>query len=277
MRRKRLFLLCMMTLSLSMIVQASEESKSAVVPLPTGIDTEAIEDGGSAVFAAEFSIDDFYMKETSELAVRMDVCDRELFDLLDISLLEEGDTIVLGGEDVTVETLERGEDGSVIINGGSSLDGGHILLTDEDTVYYEADVDGAPYYLKVGELDIELDGDFIFTDCSGDEMVVREYTWEDMLAYEQAGIQNLSFTAEDTVVTVENGFVMNIARTCSEAETDMETESSTPRTRSKYSAMTFRYLKAPAMTTVVPLRSGTVVSIQSFRKKKMRKEICGGN
>ncbi len=40
MRRKGLFLLCMLTLSLSMTVQAAEESKPAVVPLPTGIDTE---------------------------------------------------------------------------------------------------------------------------------------------------------------------------------------------------------------------------------------------
>jgi len=237
MRKKGSFLLCLLALSLSMTVQATEDSKPAVVPLPTGIDTEAIEDGGSAVFAAEFSISDFYVNEDGEPAVRMDAYGRELFDLVDISLLEEGDTIVLGDEDVTVETLKYGEDGSVTINGGPAFEGGYILLTDEDTVYYEADMDGNPLYFNVGDLDLELDGDFTFIDYSGDETTAMEYTWEDMLAYDQAGIQNISFTAEDTIVTVENGSVTNITR--GQVETDIEAETESEGSETPYSTRIF--------------------------------------
>ncbi len=61
----------------------------------------------------------------------------ELFDLVDVNLMKEGDIIVLQGEEVTVETIEWDENGSVLINGGYGEENGHTLVTDEDTVYYE--------------------------------------------------------------------------------------------------------------------------------------------
>ncbi|MCC8103749.1 MAG: hypothetical protein LIP11_16370 [Clostridiales bacterium] len=211
MKKAGFVLLCMLVLSFPMIVQG-EESGSAVMPLPAALDTEALKEDGSAVFAAEFAISDFYLSEDGTPRLRMDVYDRELFDLVDISLLEEGDTICLGGVCVTVEALERDEEGAVIINGGLESEGGHVLITDEDTVYYEEDAAGYPNYVKIGELDLALDDNFTFVDDSGDENSEMEYVWEDILRYEQAGIQNLSFSPDDTEVTVENGLVTNITR-----------------------------------------------------------------
>ncbi|MCD8336085.1 MAG: hypothetical protein LUD18_02215 [Lachnospiraceae bacterium] len=214
-------LLGMLLLSCSMTAQGAENT-SSVMPLPAGVDTEALEEGGSAVFAAEFTIADFYLSEDGTPGVRMDVYEKELFDLVDISLLEEGDTILLGGDSIVVETLERDAEGAVIINGGLEADGGYVLRTDEDTVYYEADADGNPKYQKVGEVSLALDGNFILVDYTENDDGAAEYTWDDISDYEQAEIRELSFSPDDTEVTVENGLVTNITRKNPDIEEDTD-------------------------------------------------------
>ncbi|MCD7842771.1 MAG: hypothetical protein LUG56_09930 [Lachnospiraceae bacterium] len=87
----------------------------------------------------------------------------ELFDLVDVNLMKEGDIIVLQGEEVTVETIEWDKDGSILINGGYGEENGHILVTDEDTVYYEKTADSdteagneLPYTIRITRNDLPV-------------------------------------------------------------------------------------------------------------------------
>ncbi|MCD7765297.1 MAG: hypothetical protein LUH53_02090 [Lachnospiraceae bacterium] len=87
----------------------------------------------------------------------------ELFDLVDVNLMKAGDIIVLQGEEVTVETIEWDEDGSILINGGYGEENGHTLVTDEDTVYYEKTADSdmeagneLPYTIRITRNDLPV-------------------------------------------------------------------------------------------------------------------------
>lgn len=67
--------------------------------------------------------------------MKVKIYDYELFDLVDISLLEVGSIIVINKELVEVVSLERNELGTVIINGGLDA-GGYELVTDGYGVFY---------------------------------------------------------------------------------------------------------------------------------------------
>ncbi|MCC8047091.1 MAG: hypothetical protein LIP12_16665 [Clostridiales bacterium] len=215
-------------LAISMSVCAKDtKASSTVEPLRT--DIEALLEAGDAEFAAEFSASDFYTEEDGTYMLRANVYEREYFDMVAVSLLEAGDAILLDDETVVVKTLEYDEDGAVNINGGFGSYGGYVLWTDENTVYYEVDTNGAWNYLLTGEVALRLDEEFVVRDYADSSNPGVEYGAADFFDESSADLPDLYFSYEDTTVTMENGAVAEILREAS-AGTQEENQEDIPYT-----------------------------------------------
>lgn len=131
-----------------------------VMPLPSAVDMGAVE---NCTLAVSFSLGDAYVDDSGQMRMKLTVYDYELFDLVEISQLKPGDIIVMNGQNVVIDSLERDESGRVLINGGLDV-GGRELSTDENGVFYETGYNDAKNYYPVGTLDLPVAADFVFTD-----------------------------------------------------------------------------------------------------------------
>ncbi|MCD7955121.1 MAG: hypothetical protein LUG93_05060 [Lachnospiraceae bacterium] len=218
--KKIAVLICVVAIFASVYAERAEASVM-VEPLGAGLDLEWLQESGDAEFAAAFSASDFYTEEDGTCMVSVSVYEREYFDMVAVGLLQAGDTIILDGTPVIIKTLECIEDGSVIINGGFDSNDGHVLQTDEDTLYYEVDVIGAWNYQLTGEAAFRLDDDFIVKDYADSSDPGAEYGAEDFFGEQSTDLSDLNFGYENTTVTVENGLVTEIVREAS-SETEAE-------------------------------------------------------
>lgn len=180
--------------------EASGEAKT-VEPLPSAIDLDNL---GDCTVAVSFEKSDL-TEENGTYQLHVTVSDYEKFDMVDISTLQVGDTLVVDGNQVKVGTLERTDSGAVKIN-GEIEDGGICLWTDNDGVYYEMGFDDYKSYYEVGEITLPLSADFVFTDNSDLDNPGQTYTAEEFKSYLDADQEGLrSFYPNNCNLTITGG------------------------------------------------------------------------
>ena len=176
-----------------------------VEPLESTLYVNHLEDSN---FAASFKASDVRLNDDGALCVAMQVWDYERFDPVDIASLKVGDTILINGKKVCVDSIEM-EGQYAVINGGLE-EGGFDLFTDEDGEYHEVIMDAGPRYFPVGEVTIPVAQEFVFTDNSDPENQGKiMYAGDFLIAMEQSDEE---FNANATVVRTENGKIMEITR-----------------------------------------------------------------
>ena len=136
----------------------------------------------------------------------LQVYDYDRYDMVDISKLAEGSVIVAGGKDMTVSSVEQ--DGSLVLINGGLTKGGMTLTTQDDGVYYELGVNDAKCYQEKGEVKLPLSASFTLTDDSDPDHPNQTYGAEKLSELVSSG-----FTANNTLVTIENGEITAITRT----------------------------------------------------------------
>ncbi|HRX59470.1 MAG TPA: hypothetical protein P5075_11925 [Eubacteriales bacterium] len=191
-------------------VESIEPAAAAgkIEPLPAAYTLDALD---NCTFPASFQAADVYLNDDGALVVQMTVYDCETFDLVDVSRLAEGGTLVTGGEEMPIESVERSDDGRVLINGGSS-NGGCTLATQDNGVYYALGADGAALYRALGETTLPVGQNFTFTDSSEPNGAGKTSYAGDFLT--EMETSDTSFSQYGTSVTVQDGFIINIARVC---------------------------------------------------------------
>ena len=178
------------------------EPDDRVKPLPDAIDVTALTD---ATVAASF--DESAIEETDgKTYLTLQVYDYDRYDMVDISNLAEGSVIVAGGKDMTVSSVER--DGALVLINGGLTKGGMTLTTQDDGVYYELGVNDVKCYQEKGEVKLPLSASFTLTDDSDPDHPNQTYGAEKLPELVAAG-----FTANNTLVTIENGEITAITRT----------------------------------------------------------------
>jgi hypothetical protein len=133
----------------------------------------------------------------------------DMYDMIDIANLKEGDTISINGENVEINSIEKEENGAVLINGGIDNDG-FTLATDDSTIYYLFDYNDTKVYNEVGKVSLKLAKDFAMSDSSDLENPDATYTAEDLLKEESA--LNFTFTPNDTIAQIVNNEIVSITR-----------------------------------------------------------------
>ena len=184
----------------------TEELAAHIVPLPSTINLSALEDSTLSVSLIEGAV-----RKDDAGAVVMDVTifDYDVYDMIDIAALKEGDTIVRGQETVTVSSIERTEDGAVLINGGLDA-GGFNLHTDDSTIYYEMGYSDTKSYYALGTITILVSPDFVYTDESNLDNGPATYNADDFLNNAE-GIDYL-FNEHNTTIQIQNGMVVAMTR-----------------------------------------------------------------
>ena len=182
--------------------QSAQEAKR-IEPLPESLDLNALTD---ATVAVSFGAEDISEKD-GKMEISLTVYDYDVYDMVDISQLTVGDTIVVDGKDMVVTSRED-KDGSVSINGGLEQ-GGVDLTSDDSGVYYAVGLDDAKSYHELGRITVPVAEGFVLTDNSDLEHPDETYAASDLarLAGESAG-----FTANNTLATIEHGELTVLAR-----------------------------------------------------------------
>lgn len=177
-----------------------------IMPLSSTVDLNNLTD---CTVAVSLNKGDVYVDDAGIMQMKATVYDYELYDMVDISQLEEGDIIVIGKKDVLISSLERNNSGALIINGGLDQ-GGHELVTDESGVFYETGYNDAKSYYPVGETTIRVSTDFEYSDKSILDEEEKRYYPGDFLV-EDSGI-DYSFNPHNTSIVISNGQVISMNR-----------------------------------------------------------------
>lgn len=182
------------------------EAPAVVMPLPQTVDLENLSD---CTLAVSFIPDDFSMDADGNVSASVTVYVYDLYDMVDMSLLAPGGEIVVSGETVAVETVERNEAGTILLNGGLDQ-GGLEFATSDHTVYYEIGYSDARSYYPVGSATLPVSSQFLFTDAADldhDPVVYDLTQW-----MEQKDDIMDHYVPRNTTIVLENGMVTEMER-----------------------------------------------------------------
>ena len=174
-----------------------------IEPLAESLDLNALTD---ATVAASFGAEDISEKD-GKTEITLTVYDYDIYDIVDISLLAVGDTIVVDGKDMVVASRED-KDGFVTINGGLEQ-GGVDLTSDDSGVYYAVGMDDAKSYHELGRITVPVAEGFVLTDNSDPDHPDETYAASDLAKLAGEGV---GFTAGNTQATIEHGELTVLAR-----------------------------------------------------------------
>ena len=185
----------------------SEVKESAVItPLPVTMDITRLEE---CMVAISLEKGDFYRDKTGAVMMDVTVFVYDLYDMVDISLMKEGDTILRGQDEILISSIERKESGLVLINGGLDK-GGFELYTEGNTVYYEKGYSDSKFYYELGKVTLPVSPDFIYNDASDLDKDAVIFSAEDFLK-DVSGI-DYHFYANNTTIQIEKGYVTAMTR-----------------------------------------------------------------
>ena len=191
--------------------ETTEESVLTVKALP---DT-TMENLTDATLAVSLEEGDVYIDDTGVLQMDVEIHTYNKYDMVDISMLKEGDVIEVhpgcidahSGE-IKIDTLERNDRGRVIINGDLE-EGGFHLDTDDDGVYHEEGFDNVKNWYEVGEATLRVSTDFKFYDNSDWDAGEQIFYPGSFLNGE---VTDYDFHPHYTTIRVEDGQVVEMNR-----------------------------------------------------------------
>ena len=175
-----------------------------VNPLP---DT-TMENLNDAILSVSLEEGDAYVDDTGIMQMDVKIYTYDKYDLVDISALKEGDTIVTHAGEVEVTSLERSEGGILYINGGLE-EGGFDLVTDDSGIFFETGFNDAKNWYEVGEATIRVSVDFLGYDNADPEQGEVVIYPGDFLVGE---VENYDFTPYNTTIRVEEGQIVEMTR-----------------------------------------------------------------
>ena len=177
-----------------------------ITPLNIDINLDDIE---NCMFNASFKKENVYVNDDGQMVAELTIYDYEQFDMVDIANLKSGDTIVLQGTEIAVETIEVDDLGVVYINGGLE-NGGHWLKTDDSGIYYEIIENDHKKFHAIGQLYLLVSDEFVFIDNSDLDNPGLEYTFEDIMNDDTLFLYG--FSEYSTVIRIADGKLVEIVR-----------------------------------------------------------------
>lgn len=177
-----------------------------VVPLPQTLELSSLSD---CIIPVSFTQGDAYVDDSGAMQLKVQVYAYDLYDMVDMSRLQVGDSISILGKDVVVESLEKTDGGDIVINGDIDQ-GGHLFSTDDSGVYFERGFNDAKSYYAVGEAVLRVSADFVFTDSSDLDNGVVEFYPGDFLIEDGGFVYH--FVPSNTTIRLENGEVVAMER-----------------------------------------------------------------
>lgn len=176
-----------------------------IAPLPAGIAVDELVD---CTIPVAFKLEDF---DWTRGCLKITVYNKDLYDVVDISQMQVGDTIIYEGEPMAITSILE-QHGGIDINGGID-EGGCCLAGNEGGTYVARNWDEHATYTKLGKTEIALAENYIIIDCGEFPDDPADTIHTDQMQY----IGNLKNGHEDffplnTRITIENGKITEINR-----------------------------------------------------------------
>lgn len=218
MRKKILFFVCSVILCTSLIgcnvqkeaennnIESVTETYNTISPLPGSIDINNLD---NCTLPVSLEKGDAYVDDTGAMQMDVTVYTYDLYDMVDINSLKEGDTIIIRNQEIEVNSLERLEK-EILINGGFDNDG-YEFRTDDTTVWYEYGYSDSKFYYELGDATIRVSAEMNFYDSSDLDKGEVTYYPGDFLT-DKAGI-TYHFVPENTEIVIVDGKIVEMYRT----------------------------------------------------------------
>ena len=222
---KKLFLmmvvLCLLLAGCGQTTQNNEAEAEAETPEQTTVETEAesgvtiyplpdttMENLTDTILSVALEEGGAYVDDTGKMQMDLKIYTYDKYDMVDISALKEGDTIITHAGEVEVTSIERSESGIIYINGGLE-EGGFDLVTDDSGIFYETGFDDAKNWYEVGTATIRVSADFEGRDLSDPEQGEVILYPGSFLVGE---VSDYNFTPYNTTIRVEEGQIIEMTR-----------------------------------------------------------------
>ena len=183
---------------------AQTDPAQKICPLPDA----TMENLTDAILSVSLAEGDAYVDETGKMQMDLKIYSYDCYDMVDISNLKVGDTLVRHSDEVQVTSIEQNDAGTVYINGGLD-NGGFDLVTDDCGVFYEMGYNDHKNWYQVGEATIRVSADFKGSDCADPELgEVVIYPGDFLIG----AVTNYDFTPYNTTIRVEGGQIVEMNR-----------------------------------------------------------------
>jgi hypothetical protein len=183
---------------------AQTDPAQKISPLPDA----TMENLTDAILSVSLAEGDAYVDETGKMQMDLKIYSYDCYDMVDISNLKVGDTLVKHSGKVQVTSIEQNDAGTVYINGGLD-NGGFDLVTDDCGVFYEMGYNEHKNWYQVGEATIRVSADFKGSDCADPELGEVVIYPGDFLV---DAVKNYDFTPYNTTIRIEGGQIVEMNR-----------------------------------------------------------------
>lgn len=183
---------------------AQTDPAQKISPLPDA----TMENLTDAILFVSLAEGDAYVDETGKMQMDLKIYSYDCYDMVDISNLKVGDTLVKHSGKVQVTSIEQNDAGTVYINGGLD-NGGFDLVTDDCGVFYEMGYNDHKNWYQVGEATIRVSADFKGSDCADPELGEIVIYPGDFLV---DAVTNYDFTPYNTTIRIEGGQIVEMNR-----------------------------------------------------------------
>ena len=184
---------------------AANEPKT-VAPLDRGMDVNHLEDG---IYPVAFNRGDVMKGASGTYMNAVHVFSEDMYDINELESLKAGDSIVVNGETVVIETIEIGD--KVQINGGLLKGGIDLDPVEEGDLWRFCGDDDISAYTDRGVTTLEVDPSATYTDSSDIEADPVKADYEGMVDAMMAARYD-TFDQYNTTVRIEGGKVVAIER-----------------------------------------------------------------
>lgn len=187
------------------IIEDVADFHKRIAPLPSGIDVDNLQ---NCTVPASFSVSDFRWMGGN---LRMTVFGKDLYDAVDISLIDFYDTLIYESKPMIVRSF-REVRGELLVNGGLD-EGGCTLAGYEGGTYVAHEWDDHATYSELGTAEVALAEDFVIIDCGEfpNEPADTIRTGQKQYLESLEGYRR-EFFPLNTLVTIENGMITEINR-----------------------------------------------------------------
>ena len=182
---------------------AAREETHRVEPMAGALDVSALAEGDNQ-FTAGFRGSDARLDDDGRLVIDLTVYTYDLYDAVEITTLAPGDTLVVKGTEIPVETVEQGD--GIAVNGGL-VNGGIDLTSAGGGTFRVLLENDAPDLYEAGTITLPVAQDFVLTDDSDPEDPGRTLYAGDLL-----GLGDEVFSPQATMVETVGGMVTAIHR-----------------------------------------------------------------
>lgn len=177
-----------------------------VAPMQEPVDLANLADG---IYPVAFNPGDVLSGASGIYMNAVHVYTEDWYDIVDIDALKAGDSIVVDGETLLVESVE--DDGAVIINGGFEAGGATLVGEEDGNGYRFCGYDDIATYTERGVTTLVVDPSATYTDSSDIEKAPVTVAYDGIVEAIQTS-ENDSFVPYNTTVRVEAGKVVEINR-----------------------------------------------------------------